>query len=305
MGASLLHWPELCTLTLALLAGAPEDSAPSTSLVHLAPVITSEDIQCRSISLAGHATEDAIGPIAFRAGYGVDKNCSLELVDTTDGTPIVRLVNNQLLVYNAIENSILYCANAGFSFRLGNVGGNVSQKIGVMWSDEPSKILVDVKSLFSCKAARDSVTSAGPGVYRVSREFEDGKSFFAVVDESRNCPVTHFSVARKNDKAPRLVVDELTVNESIRGQLPQFPSMNRFTGRVRRTDWAKDSPADNEFAIRFFTISLLSRPALRDSSLRQEFEALVGIKIDWVEAANRDRHTSLIIRDVLGIAPKP
>jgi hypothetical protein len=274
-------------------------------LIGIAPTVRSSDRGRHCIKLLSTTTASSYGQLSFLAMYQAPDRFFLCIADGHDGTPIVYLCDNHLLAYNAIEGRLLYLSNARFDYAFGMKSGIFSQTCEVMKSGEPSKILVDVRSLYERKAKRDDLTENNGGGFRLSRTLGDGKSFVAIIDPSRRCPFTRLELSEAGSEVPLLLVRELSVDEDVRDPWPLFPPKSRWAGLLAIEDLSIDTLPNNLAISEFMQRCLCARAAVAKESLREAYQLHFGGQTDWSKVELIDREMSREIRRVLGTPIKP
>jgi hypothetical protein len=293
--AVLTAWAALGTSLSIAMAADPSAEA----LITLAPIVRSDDAKYNRIDIEGYMNGDEFMLQVFRVRYRAPDQYSLYLIDGVDNTPIVYLNNNQLIIYNAIDGSVMYLSRARFDYSFRFEEGKFNHRFQLARSTEQSRILLDVKSLYDRHGVGDSVARSGGGMFRVTRKLEGGKSFVAFIDPSRQCPFSQVALMKIGTDDPFIHIREILVNGDARAAWPNFPTKDLLAGKVDLKDRTSSEQHGVLSVMEYMDRSLLARPAIRNESIRETFEQRHGVKVDWKKAEGNDRRTSRTIREIM------
>jgi len=291
----LTAWAWLCPSVTVAYSDGP--SIPE--LIRLAPRVNSGDASYRSIRVSGKINESGFAHLGFLARYQAPDRYALSLTDETDGTPVIYLSDNKLLMYNAVDGDLLYLSRARFDYSLYFEKGRFLQRFLVANSDESSHVLVDVKSLCDREVIGESVVRADRGTVRITRTHDGGNTLVAWVDPSRRCPFQRIELRVGGVNDPYLLIQDLSVNEDVRQSWPAFPHKDRLAGKVKLVDLSRETMFNNLAVSAFMTRSCYARPAIQNKELREMYENRYGVRVDWEKVEEEDHRISRAIREVL------
>jgi hypothetical protein len=282
---------------LVMFSTAIAGETPARKLIKLAPAVRSGDINCRSIKFAGSLRMDSVR-LHILAWYRSPDQYSFQVESGDDARAVLFLSDRKLIIYNPVEDTVVYVNPARFEFSFRIEDGRRIHKFFVSNSEEPSEILVDIKSLFSVPSNGKDDVRAEKGAFRLTRTTVNGSTLTALVDPARRCPYRKFSITGDGETEPEFVVEEISVDEDVSEQLPPFPSRAILQKRVRLTDWSEIAQrVDNDFSA-LACCFLSARLAVYNMDARREYERLRP-KIDWEDVDINDRWTSFAIRELL------
>ena len=268
---------------LALLWNTGRDARSAersaTELIAMAPVVTNQNGQHGKILIGASIKEVEMGELGVRIFWDADGRRVFSVLDETDKTPIMYLVDTQAIIYNALNASVLYLSDASFNFRLRCKEGKFAYGFGLGQGAERCDISVDVRSFYNWSGISDQIEKIAKGQYRFIRKYEKDRSFAAIVDTQRRCPYEQlYLVSGKPDVSP-LVVRKLAVDSDVHFQTPAFPKKEIIAKSCNLLD-AELDPEPQFFNLEQFMLeAMFARPAIRNKELRRDFEGRHGSRL--------------------------
>jgi hypothetical protein len=290
-----LGFAGLCACPFADTAAKP----PAQGLQDKATEIRSAVSEYRRIDISAQFKQDNVINLMARVRYRGPNRYCLTMVDTTDGTPIWYLADEQLMLYDVVAGSVLYIPETRFEFRFGCKDGSAVTELSLERSAEPSKILIDVDSLFGPEIEGVSAVPGERGTTRLTRRLPRGKSLRGVINRSRPASFEQITLWEIGTPERRLVECRFSVNDKVGEGSHTFPQKDVLARKLPIKDWSKKELFDETTFLKFLSRSGHARPALADRELRRKFEDDFGGPVDWEQLAENDRRISHAIRQLL------
>jgi hypothetical protein len=292
----------LLVLCLAVLNGGgvatADDEVSAQNLIRLAPVIDTTNGAHRSVRIEGVVRFGI--ELRFRALYRAPDQHALFFEDGGDGTPLFLASNGQLIVYDPVNAAALLDTNDHVTFSIGckhrrldwNFGFN-SQK------DKPSKIDINVASLYSTADRADSAAAVDGHRYRLISHLSDGPSMLAMVDLARPCPFTRIDLVTDQDDQPWLTLDTIAVDEELGDEWFAMPDKARLSERVAVHDLSGTGFFKEVTGAALVMRAIYARIGANDPEIREtiKYPGLIGI--DWAQVQQHDREFSQAFREAI------
>lgn len=318
------RWSRLilaCSPFLAMVARA-DDPSPDPSareLIAMAPVIASVDGKYRSIEVRGRIRKAGIAVLKFRALYRAPDRHAVLLCDGEDDTPLLFCADRKMFVYDPAEAVVQYAENVFSYLAIWCPDDNLRYFFGYyVGQDDPSRLLLDIKSIYSGSSMDEEVVRVGEGKYRlVSGEGPRGY-LVSLIDRSREQPFTGLMVTLPGDDEPMLCVDTIVVDGELGDEEFAFPGKERLAEGIDVRAWPDDggeevvNAAGSVLRACYIRLAAL-RPELREAGPRRPGEPQVSIrargpgapgpeqlpdltKIDWEKVRANDRKYSKALK---------
>ena len=150
-------------------------------LMKLASTVSSSDPNLHSIKIHGQLRSGGCR-LSFLALYRAPEHFALRVESGAEARPLFFVSERQIILYNPVENAVVYASPVRFQFSCRSRDNGVRFTLEAYNSAAPSELTVDIRSLFSCRAKREHVATAGRGAFRFTRVSENGNSLVALVD---------------------------------------------------------------------------------------------------------------------------
>jgi hypothetical protein len=268
-------------------------------LTKLAQVVSSSDGRRVGIWVKGKAASEGVIDLQFLAQYRAPNRSSLCICDAADATPIIYRVDDQAIYYDIVDDSLVYISNARSSCDLSARDGKMLFNLAVGTSNDPSRIQIDLRSFYRIMPEKSEVSKATSGDVRLVQLFKGGVAVNAVIDLNRRCNFKEFEIASVGDARAAIVLQELAVDEDAAEPMPDFPSQERFVGKLRVRQFPEIARAGDMTLMRMASLNYLALAALHNPELQKDYELRIGHPIDWNSTRDRFVRTSRIVREAI------
>jgi hypothetical protein len=151
------------------VTAAAREPSPK-ELIDMAQVISSSDATYRSIVFGGYLRQKGSACITFRAIYRAPDHYAVLIKDKADGTPLFFAADRQMFLYEPVRSVLLWNADNNVRFSLLQKAGALRIHLGVTSDkNQPSNVLLDVKSLLAGPFMNDKVVQISGKKYRLTR----------------------------------------------------------------------------------------------------------------------------------------
>ena len=299
--------PKFMALILAagyVLALYPEPTArgagqPSPEeLSDLAPIFGGLIQDYQSYEVVGSQKMDGVTRMKFCVLFCAPDRYSCLLSDASDGTPIMFIINKDMLVFDPVEGNAILSSNSNPKIIVRNTGNDLFFYYG--FSPKQREILIDLKSIFGAKFAERQVSRLGEKAYRLTCTTEKGSHLTASVNLARNCPFERLEITPKNGEESFFAIEKIAVDEEIGDERFAFPPKSRLAEIMPVKELNLDAP----FFTRLDTSARLMRTifvrqAANHPELRDAIKVPGIVEIDWEKVRENDRKYSKPLRDLL------
>ncbi len=303
------HFIPTFLLSVLLISSRVLAGEPSVGdLIKLAPVIQSSADKYQSIELGGYwKDDDGNVLLRFRSLYRAPDRHALLITDGSDGTPISFASDSKLMLYDPLKGCVFYSpkASTGTTIRVENGIFRYGWRQSV-WSDDPSSIRLDVKSMLSGPSRRDEVVKTGEGKYRLTRTSNSGNIYLFYIDTSSENPFQKIELVMGQTNRVRFCLDKIVIDGFLGDEEFAFPSKERLAEKIEVREWSSEglleaiSISASITRIDYARLAVY-QPEVRDSPTLLNLFGLS--KIDWEAVRKNDEKFSQAIKDL--VLPRP
>jgi hypothetical protein len=172
-------------------ASSPPDKQISVpQLVELSPIISTDSGRIERLRAKGtRFDDDSFGRFDFVIQFETPNHWSLEVLDSRDFTPVMVLINSDLVMYDVIAGELLRVKDAYAYADLRCEAGSFVDYTQVGCDDSPSRVVFDFKSLFERKPVGEVLTRFSPREARLIRTYKNGSTLELAYDLTRKLRV--------------------------------------------------------------------------------------------------------------------
>jgi hypothetical protein len=278
---------------VAVAADPPTTQPTADELIRLVPKVSLNDPLFKTFHLNMEVRAGKMNGQKWEIFYERPDRFSFLMSDLKDGTPYVMMVNEKVLLYDAIQQTVILGRADANSIQIVNRAGNHLDFHWVFDATPTNDLEIDVNSFFSGIAC--TVSGERDGTFKLSGVSTKGTEIVAYIDRSKPCPCTRLELGA-GEKEPILRFD-LAANETTPAFAWRFPTSKSFDQKlsvVKFSDWWKGQAATDMRPLG----STLYRSAFNDPAIQIKWEDQYG-KVEWQRAAAADVKPSTAVRQII------
>jgi hypothetical protein len=285
---------------------ATADEPSPRQLIELAPVISSSDKNYRSIELGGYLRQKGVSGLTFRASYRAPDHYAVLIKDKADGTPLFFAMDRQMFLYDPVRSIVLWNADSNVRFSLVQEGDALKIHLGATTDrDEPSNVLLEVKSLLASPFINEKVVELGAKKYRLTRTTEKGNSLDFGIDLGCKQPYTNITITLKGSTEPCASINEIKVNSDLNEEQARFPKRDELAEKISVQDLPGCALARDGSGLTLLMRACYARAAISQPAMREAFNLAANSAIEWNRVKESDQKVSHVLREALSTAPRP
>lgn len=291
-----------CVLCLGSASTAGEEEQTAEQLAKLVPVIKSNDGDYRSIRIKGFSKEGEWLHLKFFGLYQAPGQYASCLMDGSDDTPIVFQAGGKMLVYNSIDNYVAYYEFCFAEWNVALNGENFHLDFQFKRTEQKEaggSMLLDLRSFYGKTAKAEEVLRYKDRNYKIKQTTPGGNMQVAQLDLARRRPFNQFEFVTTSETVPSFGISIQTLDDDANLPLIVMPSKARLAERVLVKDWSRDCGFESVVSLAYFTRFCDGRRAIKDVTLRKDFEARYGVPVDWKKVEENERRISRELRRLL------
>ena len=191
-----------------------------------------------------------------------------------DGVPVAAVVDRKLVAAETYTGQVLYAHDVGLTLTIGVSGEDFWFSYTFFHRGEERRrnsVRLDLASLKElCEPAK--VEAQGDARYRLSAYSKKGNRLGAQLDLGRRWPLEKIGLYDEESPKPFFAVSKFSVNPKLTDDDFVFPDLKEWKERLAADEIDLSTEGGALWAVKVTATALSTQAALKDPSLRPEFE---------------------------------